>query len=767
MEKWTRDSIDDIWGERTPTVEGQWPERIDQYVKDEPDQWVQSACVLCSNGCGLDIGVKDGKIVGVRGRAVDRVNKGRLGPKGLNGWEANHSPDRLTKPLIRKGKQFVEATWDEAMDLIVQRSKECIEKYTSGSMAFYNTGQLFIEDYYTLAVIARAGIGTPHTDGNTRLCTATAAAALEESFGTDGQPGSYGDIDLADTYFICGQNPAATQTVQWMRILDRRQGPEPTKMVVVDPRSTPTAKEADVHLKPKAGTNLALLNGLLQLIIANGQIDKEYIEAHTQGFEGLVEVVNQYPPERVEAITGVPTQQLIEAAEILGSAKRLVSTVLQGVYQSNQATESAIQVNNLHLIRGMIGKPGCTVFQMNGQPTAQNTRETGADGDLTGFRNWNNQEHIAELARIWNVEPSRIPSWVPPTHIMQILRYAEEGSIRFLWIVATNPAVSLPELQRIRKILAKEDLFVVVQDAFMTETARLADVVLPAAIWGEKTGTFTNVDRTVHLSLKAVEPPGEAKPDMDIFIDYARRMDLRDKDGRPLIKWSTSEEAFEAFKLATHQRPCDYTGLTYEKLTGGSGIQWPCTEQYPTGKERLYEDGVFNTDPDYCERYGHDIHTGGVITESDYRATVWPGKAWIKSAHYEPPPEKPDGDYPYWLTTGRIVYHFHTRTKTGRSRALCAAAPDSFVQLSATDAQKLEVMEGDMIEVESRRGTARGEARIGDIPEGQVFVPFHFGYWDGDGTPRAGNELTITDWDPISKQPHFKYAAVKLRKVRA
>ncbi|MEM5774559.1 MAG: molybdopterin-dependent oxidoreductase, partial [Anaerolineaceae bacterium] len=629
--QYTRDSIRDVWGERTPHT-GDWPERLDQRTLGEPDHWVQSACVLCSNGCGLDIGVKDKKIVGVRGRVVDRVNHGRLGPKGLHGWEANNSLDRLTTPLIRRGDSLEPASWDEAMDLIVQKTREIKEKYTGRSIGFYNTGQMFIEEYYTLSIMGDVGVETPHMDGNTRLCTATAAAALMESFGTDGDPGSYTDFDLTDTILHIGHNIANTQTVLWQRILDRLEGANPPKLIVIDPRRTETARHAFIHLKPRLGTNLALMNGLLNLIIQDGNIDKAYIEAHTQGFEKLKETVGLWPPSRVEEVTGVPADELVKTARLLGKTKTLVSTVLQGVYQSNQATASAVQVNNLHLIRGMIGKPGSSVFQMNGQPTAQNTRECGANGELVAFRNWANPAHIKELGEIWNVDPEKIPHTTPPTHTMQIFRFAEEGSIRMLWIICTNPAVSLPELARIRNILKKEDLFLVVQDAFLTETARLADVVLPAAIWGEKTGCFTNADRTVHISHKAVEPPGQAKSDLDIFLDFAKRMDFKDKDGKPLIKWNNSEDAFEAFKKVTRGRPCDYTGLSYAKLSEGSGIQWPCNEEYPNGKERLYEDGIFNTDPGYCEIFGHDLITGAEIEPVEYRAKNPQKRAFLRAA---------------------------------------------------------------------------------------------------------------------------------------
>jgi len=452
----TRNSIDDIWGQRTPYT-GEWPVRVDERVETTPDHWVPSACLLCSNGCGIDIGVKEGRIVGVRGRATDRVNHGRLGPKGLHGWEANNSKDRLTKPLIRRDGQLTEATWEEAMQLIVSKSKEVIEKSTSLGIGFYTSGQLFLEEYYTLGVIGKAGLGTPHMDGNTRLCTATAASALKVSFGTDGQPGSYRDLDTTDVILHCGHNIASQQTVLWTRILDRLAGPHPPTLIVIDPRDTFTAEKATIHLAPKAGTNMAVMNGLLHLVIQSGKIDHTFISNHTTGFEELKKIVSTYTPEKVQELSGVPASQLIAAGEILSNAKTLVSTVLQGFYQSMQATAASVQVNNIHLIRGLIGRPGCGIYQMNGQPTAQNTRETGADGDLPGFRNWSNETHVQQLAELWNVEPNVIPHWAPPTHAMEIWRYAEKGSIKLLWISATNPAVSLPELERIRKILSKDN----------------------------------------------------------------------------------------------------------------------------------------------------------------------------------------------------------------------------------------------------------------------------------------------------------------------
>jgi anaerobic selenocysteine-containing dehydrogenase len=759
----TRDSIADVWGDRTPYA-GDWPVRVDQRGTDEPDRWVQSACVLCSMGCGIDIGVKDGRMVAVRGRAADRANRGRLGPKGLHGWEANGAADRLTRPLLRRRGKLEPASWDEAMGAIVTRSEQLLASKTSNSMAFYTSGQLFLEEYYTLALIGKAGLGTPHMDGNTRLCTATAAAALRESFGADGQPGTLSDIDTTDALFVAGHNPASQQTVMWMRVLDRLAGPNPPRIVVVDPRTTATALKASVHLSPRLGTNVALMNGLLHLIVANEWIDRDYIERHAQGFYVLERTVKQWTPKRTSSVTEIPVALIEEAAEILGTAPTLVSTVLQGVYQSMQATAAACQVNNLHIIRGMLGRPGCGLLQMNGQPTSQNTRETGADGEFPGFFNWSNPDHMDRLAAIWNVEPQRIPHWSEPTHAMQIFRYCEQGAIEMLWISATNPVVSLPDAARIRRILRKRDLLVIVQDAYMTETAEYADIVLPAAIWGEKTGTYTNTDRTVHVSHQAIDPPGEARSDFAIFVDYARRMGFRDKDGAPLVGWSTPQEAFEAWKRCSAGRPCDYSGMSYESLSGGSGIQWPCTADAPGGTERLYADGEFMTAADACETYGHDLATGAQVLPDKYKAYDPAGKALIKAADYRPPDEEPDQRYPFWLTTGRIVYHFHTRTKTGRSKALNDAAPEAFVELAAADAERLGIRDGDMAEVRSRRGRVVVRARVAEIKVGTAFIPFHYGSADaGDAT--EANELTMTAWDPVSKQPYLKFAAVAIRRV--
>jgi anaerobic selenocysteine-containing dehydrogenase len=770
------DRIADPWGARTPYARGdEWPARVDSYLADgttpdDVDAWVPTASLLHSNGDAMDIAVRDGRMVGVRGREADRVNRGRLGPKDLYGWQANASPDRLTTPLVRRDGELVEADWDTAMGLMVGRLESLLEERGPSSIGFYTTGQLFLEEYYTLALIARAGIGTNHLDGNTRLCTATAAEALKESFGCDGQPGSYSDIDHADVIALFGHNVAETQSVLWSRILDRLEGPEPPRILCVDPRRTPVAERAIVHLAPRPGTNVMLMNALLRELIQRGWVDSDYVDAHTVGYDELVKMVDPCTVARAAEVCGLPEDEIRAAARLVGTARRLTSTVLQGFYQSHQATAAAVQVNNLHLVRGMLGRPGCGLLQMNGQPTAENTREAGANGDLPGFRNWENDEHVAELAKIWNVEPNRIPHYGAPTPLMQMMRYVEQGSIRFLHVTATNPAVSLPELARVRSLLASERLFLVVQDIFLTETAQYADVVLPAATWGEKVGTFTNADRTVHLSEKAVEPPGQARADLDILVDLARRLGLQDKDGQPLVPWRTAEEAFEAWKECSRGRPCDYSGLSYDRLRE-SGVQWPCTPDAPDGTERLYVDGGFGAQPDYCESYGRDLVTGAPVEPTEYRALNPDGRAVIKAAEHVPAHEQPSEDYPFHLITGRTIFHFHTRTKTARAPQLQAAAPDVWVEASPADAARHGWAEGDLLRISTPRGRVTARLRIAGIRDGVVFLPFHYGYFDTSGgrepaqEGRAANELTLTDWDPVSKQPLYKTSAAAVVRV--
>jgi anaerobic selenocysteine-containing dehydrogenase len=350
---------------------------------------------------------------------------------------------------------------------------------------------------------------------------------------------------------------------------------------------------------------------------------------------------------------------------------------------------------------------------------------------------------MEDMARLWNIDPVKVPHWNEPTHVENILSFIAKGTIQMLWISGTNPLVSLPNLGRVRELLTKDDLFVVAQDIFMTETAAIADVVLPAAQWGEKTGCFTNVDRTVHISHKAVDPPGEAKADLEIFLDYGKRMGFKDKDGQPLMPFKNSEEVFEAWKKMSKGRPCDYSGMSYDKLTGGSGIQWPCNEEAPFGTERLFSDKKFFTGLDYCESFGHDLETGAYYTKDEYKKLNPDGRAILKACHYFPSPEEPNEEYPLRLSTGRRVHHFHTRTKTGRT-PLQKACPEPEIVINEDDARILGLKDREEVLVESIRGKVELPVSIGGVEKGNTFIPFHFGYFDIEdgGKARAANELT-------------------------
>ncbi|KAL3478855.1 hypothetical protein BJX99DRAFT_256062 [Aspergillus californicus] len=625
------------------------------------------------------------------------------------------------------------------MSLIVDRAKDIQARPTNHGICCYTFGQLLLEEYY---VLGKAGLNTLHMDGNTRLCIATAAASLRESFGSDGQPGSYGDIDYTDCLFLVGHNMASADGVM-ARVLDRLAGSNPPQLVVVNPRTTETAKKATIHLAPKLGTNVALLNGLQHLIIENGWVNEEFVSRSVCGLDALKDVVRKYTPEY-----GVPVTQLHEAAQAIATSGSLLSTALQGVYQSNQATASACQINNTNLLLGHIGRPGSGILQMNGQPTAQNNRETGCDGEYPGFRNFQNPTHMQEIADIWKIDYMQVPHWNRPTHIENMLDYIAGGLIEMFWVSGTNPLVTLPHLYRVRELLTKPDLFLVVQDIFMTETAAaVADVVLPAAQWGEKAGCFTNADRTMHLSQKAAEPPGEAKSDLDIFLDFAHRMAFTNKHG-DLIPFTTAQQVFSEWKKMTTGRPPDCRALSYEKLTGGSAFNGPARRS--TATEKNDSSPTANRRP---------------LTKSQYQAINPAGRASLKAAHYKPTLEQPDEDFPLALVTGRNVFKFHTRTRTGRSKRLQAADPDASVTLCREDADDAGVSSGEMVIVLSHRGEVELAIEIDRIKKGHVFIPFHFGYFDSkDQRARAANELTTEQWDPVSKQPMFKSGAVRIEK---
>ncbi len=739
-------------------------ERIDQniYSQGEVDKWVYSTCNICSVGCGCYTAVKDGKIVGIKGNGDHSINRGRLGPKGENQWYANNAPDRLTTPLIRdETGNLVPASWDEAMNLIVKKAKQSLQEKGTNSISIYSTGQGFLEDYYATAKIGRAGLQTHLLDANTRLCTATTEFCLLQSFGADGTPASYDDIDKTDTLMLFGHNVAETGTVLFERIMERKKKTGKPYIIVVDPRKTLTAKEADLHLQLRPGTNVALLNGLLAEIVKKKHIDTDFIAKYTIGFEEMANSIADWPLEKAEKLTGIPLETLQRAAEQLGTTSSLVTTTLQGTYQSADATTACVAINNLHLIRGLIGKPGCGPLHMAGQPSSSANRTAGGVGTYPAHRNHSNPEHIKEMAELWNVDMKILPVG-PEKGIEEQISMIEKGEIGLFWNIGTNSMVSLPNRQRAKK--AMENTFVVVQDPFLNETTTIADVVLPAAMWGEKEGTMENADRTINILRKAVEPPEGVKTDFDILLDFAKRMEMKDKDGQPLITFTTPEECFEEFKRVSKGRPCDMTGITYDRLEKHNGLRWPVADENSLGTPRLYSDFKFHTNVDYTQSFGKNQFTGRALTKKEFADKQADGRAILHPTRFLPPAEEPNKDYPMWLTTGRLVWHWHTRTKTGRSPILHMAAQHGYVEINTADAEALSIVEGESVRITSPRGWIEVPARIGDaVQKGLVFVPFHFGSWE---KKEAANELTADFVDPLSKQPQFKQSACKIEKVR-
>jgi ferredoxin-nitrate reductase len=739
-------------------------QRVDMnvYSQGEVDRWVYSTCNICSIGCGCYIAVKDNKIVGIKGNGEHPINRGRLDPKSEWQWVPNNSPDRLLHPLIRnRSGKLVQATWDDAMGLFVEKAREVLAAKGPLGISIYHTGQAMLEDYYTIGKIGRAGLRTNLLDANTRLCTATTEWCLIESFGADGVPACYDDVDETETLLLFGHNPAETGSVLFERIMNRKRKTGKPYIIVVDPRRTLTADAADLFLQLYPGTNLALLNGVKHLMLRNGHIDLPFIQQHTVEFEKMRDSVKMWTPELTAQITGIPVDQLHQFAHRLGTTPSLVSTTLQGVFQTSDATGSAVAINNIHLLRGLIGKLGSGPLHMAGQPSSSSNRTVGGVGSYPGHRNPDNKNHIAEIARLWNVEEKTLPIG-PEIGIEEQIHMMETDKIGLLWNIHTNPMVSLPNRRRARQ--AFEKVFVVVQDVFLTETTEVADIVLPAAIWGEKEGTMENADRTVNLLRKAVDPPPGVKTDFAILLDFSHRMGFKDRDGNPLIAYSTPEQCFEEWRMVSRGTSADMSGITYDKLEQHNGLRYPVNEELPLGTVRLYEDSHFHTGVDETQSWGRDMFTGRSHTRKEYEALQANGRAIFHSLTYIPPAERPTPEYPLWITTGRLIWHWHSRTKTGRVPHLHMAAPQGYVDISVKDAEAISILPGEMVRVVSPRGWIQVPARVVDtVQPGLVFVPFHFGSWQQQ---QAANELTADLTDPVSKQPTFKQSSCRVEKLR-
>lgn len=690
----------------------------------KPDKWVFSTCGYCGVGCGLYIGVKDGKAVYTKGNASHSVNIGTLCPKGLSEHEMLTSPNRLLSPLIRKANKLERASWDEVFSKVSETFKSITQKYGSRAIGVLSTGQLLTEEFYTLGKLVQLGLRTNNYDGNTTLCMASAVAGYKQSLGSDGPTGSYEDFEHADVIVLVGANIADNHPILKLHIAKNLKKP---KIIVIDPRASKTAQMADIFVPLKPRTDLALFNGLAYIVLEQGWENSEYLKANVTGLGELRKHLQNYPPQEVANITGVDVKTLYELARLIAGSPATLTAWTMGVNQSYMGTDTVSAIINLHLLTGQIGRPGAAPFSITGQCNAMGTRESGFTSSLPGYRNYGDAKAAEEYARIVNV-----PSEIIPTSrgykYGEIIEAIERGEIKALWVVATNPLVSFVDQTRLRAALAKLDLLVV-QDAFMSDTAELADVVFSAATWGEKEGTYTNSERRCNRANKAINPPGEAKSDFDIFLEFSGYFE----GVKELIypQWNTPLDAFEEWKRVTQGQLCDYSGITYEMLEQHGGIQWPCNEQFPLGSPRLY------------------------TSEIGFR--TYDGKAKLLPLEWIPLQEPTGEQFPVILNTGRTVEQWHTRTKTREIGILNDLAPEAWVDINPADALALEVKSGDRLSISSPRGRVNNiVVRVTQtVREGNVFVPFHF-------NTQLINTLTPSLFCPKSGEPNFKQTAVQL-----
>jgi len=694
-------------------------------AKKIPEKWVATTCGYCSVGCGIEVGVKEGKAIAARPLQGHPVNRGKLCPKGLSEHYIIDTENRAKYPLLKKNGKFVRISWDEAISTMVEKFRAVQQRYGADSLGVISTGQLVTEEFYTLGKLIQLGFGTKNYDGNTTLCMASAVSGYKLSFGSDGPPGAYEDMEKADVILLIGANIADNHP-----ILCQYLEANPSKTVIVaDPRVSKTAMMADIHLPIKPRSDLALLNGMAHILIRHGLIDRKYIAAHTSGFEALEKHVEPYTPQRVSELTGLSEEQIYKTAVLYGKAKAGFIGWTMGVNHSTKGAETVAAINNLALLTGHIGREGASPFSITGQCNAMGTRETGFTSGMPGYRKFDDPKDRAELAALWNIDESRLPAKRGLAY-PDIIEGAVGNKIRALWVIATNPLVSFPNQDVLRQALSNLD-FVVVQDGYHpTPTTELAHLILPAAIWGEKEGTYTNSERRVSKANKAVEPIGEAKSDFDIFLKTAEKLGCREE---LYPGWTKPEDAFNEWRRVSKGRLCDYSGITYDMLAQGP-VQWPLAEgTAPAATTRLYEDGTFPT--------------------AD-------GRAKFVCAEWEPFPEQPNKQYPLVLNTGRTVEHWHTRTKTKEVPILERLSPSAWLEMNPRDARAMGLRSHDRVDLVSRRGRVREvELRLTEIvAPGQVFMPFHF-------FETNVNDVTQSAFDPISREPNYKQCAVRVERT--
>ena len=698
-------------------------------------QWVKTYCPYCGVGCGLLAGMKSGSVAKIKGDPDHPSSLGDLCLKAVYLPETLSTPDRLLYPQMRRCQDgpFARVSWETAIKFLAQRFRDIIGEHGRDAVAFYGSGQLTTEEYYIGNKLAKGFLGTNNFDTNSRLCMASAAAGYKASFGSDGPPPCYADLDIADCFFLIGTNTADCHPVTFKRIKRRKMAdPDKVMIIAVDPRRTETADFADLHLPIRPGTDIALLNSMLYVMLEENLVDRDFIARHVDGFAGLLKVIKKYPPKAAEKICGVPECLIVEGALIFGKADRALSLWSMGVNQSTVGVHKNNAINNLHLATGKIGKPGCGPFSLTGQPNAMGGREVGGLSHLLpGYRSVQDPKHREEVARFWGVPCEKISS-EPGLPALEQFEALAERKLKAIWILCTNPAASAPDTELIERALRQAEL-VVVQDAYHpTATSRLAHVILPAAQWSEKEGVMTNSERRVSYMPKLAEPPGEALPDWRILTLFARQMDFSEA-----FPYDSAEEIFSEFVALTENTVCDCSGMSYARLKNEGPLQWPCPRSDHAGTERLYEDAYFPT-PD--------------------------GRANLIPVDHAEPFEIPDDDYPLVLTTGRVKHHWHTMTRTGKNEALRRSAPEPILEIHRADARQFGIQDADFVEVVSRRGKVMVQARVTEeIALGSCFLPFHWGR--EHGFFKAANNLTITARDPVSHQPELKACAIRVRKV--
>ncbi|MGH9352102.1 MAG: molybdopterin-dependent oxidoreductase, partial [Terriglobia bacterium] len=520
-----------------------------------PEQWIKTTCGYCSVGCGMLVGVRDGRAVSVRGNPDHPVNTGKLCPKGLSEHYILQAKSRAQYPLLRKKGKLIRIHWDEALDTMVERFRAVQAKHGPDSLGVLSTGQLVTEEFYALGKLVQLGFGTNNYDGNTTLCMASAVSGYKRSFGSDGPPGTYEDLEKADVVFLIGANIADNHPILCQR-LDRNRS---KTLIVADPRVTKTAMIADLHLPLKPRSDIALINGMMHILIRAGLIDRDYIEQHTTGFAELERSLEKYTPSYVCGLTGLREEQFYRAALLYGRARAAFIGWTMGVNHSTQGTVTVNAINNLALITGQIGRPGASPFSITGQCNAMGSREASFTSSLPGYRKFESEKDREELASLWSVPSDRIPT-ARGLAYPDIIEAALAKKIRALWVIATNPIVSYPNVNVLRQAFENLD-FLVVQDGFHpTPTSSLAHLVLPAAIWGEKEGTYTNSERRASKVNRAVAAPGEAKSDFDIFLMLARKLGCSEE---LFPGWDAPADAFDEWKRVSAGRLCDYSGMTY------------------------------------------------------------------------------------------------------------------------------------------------------------------------------------------------------------